>query len=39
VNIKSGRADDARSMIGEGGVAMLRGMPGSAANVGRPPEH
>ena len=30
VKIKPDRADEALSMIGEGGVAMLRGMAGSA---------
>ena len=30
VKIKPDRADEARSMIGENGVAMLRGMAGSA---------
>ena len=30
VKIKPDRADEALAMIGEGGVAMLRGMPGSA---------
>jgi len=29
VKIKPDRADEALAMIGEGGVAMLRGMPGS----------
>ena len=30
VKIKPDRADEALAMIGEGGVAMLRSMPGSA---------
>jgi hypothetical protein len=30
VKIKPGRADEAAAMIGKGGVAMLRGMAGSA---------